>query len=590
MARLDPINPEPPRQRKGKQGKGGDPKPSIRPSEVTAGGKPLVDLDADDLRAAGVTFTEGDMEDLPVPVVVDPSPEDEAEDDRTPQERAVEAWWDEFFDSMVYTIPFSFLFLLLDIPWRARLLQCAGRLIKLTSANRHIGTSKLCLFLTTAASIAASMRVIWLINRASYLRVMEQGPACGTIWIATIVMLPLGRALLALVVWYGGPVPCLLNSPPGRLRSGSSSTSSGPSWLRTADMGHPLVRLAPKRPRRRPSTPPRTELPPSSPWRTSPYSGSREENVLVSGRPTLMGRYHRDTPDPRSSSTLLYRIKFDDCDGDTLREPEDEMDEMEVARSRASPAWSPLENPFIVSPSLNSQNLLHGGQKLQEPEDLLQFPSPPLPRPPSLSSIPTRSYPKDEGWQEIKELINRARGRVSRQRGPPHDRWGFAMTRGMTIGYNPYQYNGNPSSDERKMRRRRFRSASPVEFSPTPPPRESGTSSVERYASSPQIPAGFTPAPPLPRAPAWRGRQLYEVLQGAAQHWQVPGQLREEASDNDDSEEVNKRKHEADKGKPSPHLSDVRQLSPASLAAREARIRHFNDVDTYQLHVEHVLG
>ncbi len=32
---------------------------------------------------------------------------------------------------------------------------------------------------------------------------MQQGPACGTIWIATIVMLPLGRALLALAVWYG---------------------------------------------------------------------------------------------------------------------------------------------------------------------------------------------------------------------------------------------------------------------------------------------------------------------------------------------------------------------------------------------------
>ncbi|BEJ16297.1 hypothetical protein CspHIS471_0509020 [Cutaneotrichosporon sp. HIS471] len=217
MARLDPINPEPPRQRKGKKGKRDDPKPFIRPSEVTAGGKPLVDLDADDLRAAGVTFTEGDMEDLPVPVVVDPSPEDEAEDDRTPQERAVEAWWDEFFDSMVYTIPFSFLFLLLDILSNqtyaverrpsyyfknyAFALLTLGVLVFYT--NRHIGTSKLCLFLTTAASIAASMRVIWLINRASYLMVMEQGPACGTIWIATIVMLPLGRALLALVVWYG---------------------------------------------------------------------------------------------------------------------------------------------------------------------------------------------------------------------------------------------------------------------------------------------------------------------------------------------------------------------------------------------------
>lgn len=128
MARLDAINPEPPRQRKGK--KKGKPKddltPFIRPSEITGGGQPLVDLDADDLRAAGVTFTETDgaappgMEGIPIPrAVVDPSPEDDelegVDDNRTPEERAIEAWWDEFFDSMVYTIPFSFLFLLLDM-------------------------------------------------------------------------------------------------------------------------------------------------------------------------------------------------------------------------------------------------------------------------------------------------------------------------------------------------------------------------------------------------------------------------------------------------------------------------------------------
>ncbi|GMK55496.1 hypothetical protein CspeluHIS016_0205520 [Cutaneotrichosporon spelunceum] len=218
MARLDAINPEPPRQRKGKKGKRGDTKLFIRPSEIAGGGKPLIDLDEDDLRAAGVTFTEGGMEDLPAPVVMDPSPEEEEEeDDRTTEERAVEAWWDEFFDSMVYTIPFSFLFLLLDILSNqtyaverrpiyyfknyAFALLTLGVIVFYT--NRHIGKSKLCQFLVTVASIAASTRVIWLINRASYLMVMEQGPACGTIWIASIVMLPLGRALLALAAWYG---------------------------------------------------------------------------------------------------------------------------------------------------------------------------------------------------------------------------------------------------------------------------------------------------------------------------------------------------------------------------------------------------
>lgn len=44
----------------------------------------------------------------------------------------------------------------------------------LTPANRHVATSRLCQFLLTAASIGSSMRVIWLINKESYLTVMQQ--------------------------------------------------------------------------------------------------------------------------------------------------------------------------------------------------------------------------------------------------------------------------------------------------------------------------------------------------------------------------------------------------------------------------------
>lgn len=140
MARLDTVPDAPLRQRKGK-GKGkkskstpDDPVPFIRPSEITgSSGKPLVDLSLDDLRAAGVSFTEAEgeaavpglegLEGVRIPRVVvnpeqegyDSAEEEEGEDGRTESERALEAWWDEFFDSMVYTIPFSFLFLLLDM-------------------------------------------------------------------------------------------------------------------------------------------------------------------------------------------------------------------------------------------------------------------------------------------------------------------------------------------------------------------------------------------------------------------------------------------------------------------------------------------
>lgn len=161
MARLDTVpDPPQPRQRKGKskskkptKPNPDDPTPFIRPSEITGNkpqGKPLVDLSLEDLRAAGVTFTEdglpAGLESVAgisklagmsssgsgsgsgsgkIPrVVVDPSHNDSdsdlVDDDgevegEEAEDNALEAWWDEFFDSMLYTIPFSFLFLLLDM-------------------------------------------------------------------------------------------------------------------------------------------------------------------------------------------------------------------------------------------------------------------------------------------------------------------------------------------------------------------------------------------------------------------------------------------------------------------------------------------
>ncbi len=43
-----------------------------------------------------------------------------------------------------------------------------------------------------------------------------------------------------------GPIHCLLDSPPGRLRSGSSRSPPRPPWLRTASLGHPLSRIVRK--------------------------------------------------------------------------------------------------------------------------------------------------------------------------------------------------------------------------------------------------------------------------------------------------------------------------------------------------------
>lgn len=146
MARLDAVSETAPapRQRKGKGNKSkhklspDDPTPFIRPSEITGtpSSKPLVDLSIDDLRTAGVTFTEGEggepllegLKGVRIPRADPPEQQEEEEeedewedegvvgdDGLTASERAMTVWWDEFFDSMVYTIPFSFLFLLLDM-------------------------------------------------------------------------------------------------------------------------------------------------------------------------------------------------------------------------------------------------------------------------------------------------------------------------------------------------------------------------------------------------------------------------------------------------------------------------------------------
>lgn len=122
----------------------------VRPSEVgpqqkSTATKPLVELSEADLRAAGVTFTETGAPRIPgLPVQLNQRGEElvweeqegeyeEEEDDLqetwdsedeeallqdtdTPEDdAAISAWWDEFFDSMLYTVPFSFLYLMLDM-------------------------------------------------------------------------------------------------------------------------------------------------------------------------------------------------------------------------------------------------------------------------------------------------------------------------------------------------------------------------------------------------------------------------------------------------------------------------------------------
>ncbi|KAL1411651.1 hypothetical protein Q8F55_002616 [Vanrija albida] len=175
-------------------------------SRASASNGPLVDLDLDDLRAAGVTFTEVAGEDSG-------SDADDEDDERTDEERAAELWWDEFFDGMLYTVPFSFLYMMLDILTNLSYNQHPDFYYYLKNYSVALPTIGIIIFYTTRyakslwwhfvgtlISIACGTRLIYLVNRAPYRVVLRQGPAVGTLWILTIVQLPLTRAVLALAV------------------------------------------------------------------------------------------------------------------------------------------------------------------------------------------------------------------------------------------------------------------------------------------------------------------------------------------------------------------------------------------------------
>ncbi|WOO80699.1 uncharacterized protein LOC62_03G004220 [Vanrija pseudolonga] len=208
---------------KGKKGKAPSTKtvkiplaqPSAKAAEFAAragkaGKGPLVDLDLDDLKAAGVTFTEVAAEGSDAD---DGDDGDDEEDDRTDEERATEAWWDEFFDGMLYTVPFSFLYMMLDILTNLSYNQHPDFYYYLQNYSVALPTVGIIIFYTTRyakslwwhffgtlISIVCGTRLIYLVNKASYIVVLRQGPAVGTLWILTIVQLPLSRAMLALAV------------------------------------------------------------------------------------------------------------------------------------------------------------------------------------------------------------------------------------------------------------------------------------------------------------------------------------------------------------------------------------------------------
>ncbi|TFL05684.1 hypothetical protein BDV98DRAFT_229973 [Pterulicium gracile] len=120
---------------------------------------------------------------------------------------------DEIFNAALLVIPFSSMFLLMEILIHQQyakevtvksLAERLGPAIPILAVfifytNRHKNAWPTQLLLFVLANIGGP-RLIWLFNRASYVLIMMQAPPLATLWVYAIVQLTLGRAILNLVI------------------------------------------------------------------------------------------------------------------------------------------------------------------------------------------------------------------------------------------------------------------------------------------------------------------------------------------------------------------------------------------------------
>ncbi|KAG2152148.1 hypothetical protein BD769DRAFT_1342820 [Suillus cothurnatus] len=120
---------------------------------------------------------------------------------------------DEIFNAVVYIIPSTFFLIMMDILIHQQYAkkptagEVAGRLVTnfpilsifvfYTTRHKANPRMQLALFIL---SLGVGPRMIWLINRGSWLVNMRQCPQFATIWLYTVVQLKLNWAVLALVM------------------------------------------------------------------------------------------------------------------------------------------------------------------------------------------------------------------------------------------------------------------------------------------------------------------------------------------------------------------------------------------------------
>lgn len=123
---------------------------------------------------------------------------------------------DHIFNAIVLIIPCASLFIMMDLLAHRQYSQPAtfkgefGRLaetlpflsifIYYTTKNK---TSRLCQLALLITSLFSGTRMVYLINRGSFLKVMRQTPPLGALWVYAIWQLDLVPAVISLVAVYG---------------------------------------------------------------------------------------------------------------------------------------------------------------------------------------------------------------------------------------------------------------------------------------------------------------------------------------------------------------------------------------------------
>ncbi|EGO03399.1 hypothetical protein SERLA73DRAFT_174865 [Serpula lacrymans var. lacrymans S7.3] len=123
---------------------------------------------------------------------------------------------DEIFSAAILIMPFTFFFLLMDILIHQQYArqpgfkELAGRLannipilslfVFYTSRHKADRRTQALLFLI---SLFVGPRMIWLINRGSWLVNMRQCPPFATVWLYAVVQMNLGLAVASLILIFG---------------------------------------------------------------------------------------------------------------------------------------------------------------------------------------------------------------------------------------------------------------------------------------------------------------------------------------------------------------------------------------------------